>query len=722
MHKARVIALFFTVGLIGLVLTPSSQATEPNTHVWLKAENSGGYSCMVAYDGFDQCTLALSNIYYTQHVQVNNESSQTLYIYPNDNYRIDTIRLGLLDANQNLIEGSDQIFQYNGQSFVFSNLTYTWDQDGYLVIPVGISNLEIQLSYEIIPNVVELNSSLNGQICLLSAGIDPYPCSSEANATVEYNAVEFEPVIEFNPDDHFRLESVSISVSGGPLVTYSIADGELPEGTIFAEDLDEIPYGFSWDEYGRLATPSPAPNFEVSASFIELPPLIQAASISTGEIAFGSDIPFQIQSIDPEFPNNYSDIASIFLTISYTGVDPNNPSNTNARLRCKIQLQNWQPSLDMELLYVHLPELQDFMSNCSGYHITTATTTAEIALYEDEDIDITASYTVAPTQSVALIIPSPPAVLDLLTEGEIFFGDNINLSVSNQINVSHIWLELSADEFNESFCRIVRNLRDSDGHIISSFFDQNENLLIQIPTPDEINTNCSDMLTIGENNIDQNQTYLLSIKALDQYNNYEQYATIEVSISSPTPTPTPSPIPTQENIFIPVAPIIIPEQVMPNQENSNPIQESASSSNSNDEISKRIDYEKVAENARSNSGDTSWCVKKGIWVYTESGKLQMCDPLKSVALEMPACAGKEKTPTYPWIFRAQRFIPGVTPTKSGIDLHNAIFFFKGLAISGSEAVSSKPCSNGSVFIPMQFSKTVFEFAKSQKPLIWVLNK
>jgi Concanavalin A-like lectin/glucanases superfamily len=117
--------------------------------------------------------------------------------------------------------------------------------------------------------------------------------------------------------------------------------------------------------------------------------------------------------------------------------------------------------------------------------------------------------------------------------------------------------------------------------------------------------------------------------------------------------------------------------------------------------------------------DSSWCTKKGIWIYTISGKLRVCDPSQQIAVQMKACSGKASTPTYPWIFKPQRFISGSTPSKSGKVLINAVFFFKGLAISGSEKVSDKPCSNGSVFIPVEYSKMVYNFAKTQQPIIWV---
>jgi hypothetical protein len=713
----------FLAVLLGTNLPAFADAPSQSTTVWVLAENVGGYSCMEASDRDTQCTLVdvapepdlITNRYISQNIQVLNDQSNTLYIYPNDGYQVASIRIGLIDQSSNLIPNSDVVFNYDEQPFTFDSDVYTWSVDGNLIIPVGISNIEIRVTFEVIPTVIELNKPINGEICVDSIGMESILCSVESITIIEYDSQTFEGSIEFNPDDNFRLASVSISVAGATAVAYTIAEDELPEGTIVAQDQDGNNYGFSWDAYRQLSPPSPAPNFEISATFVELPPLIQAPSIISGEAAFGKDIPFQILSSDPEQANDYSDIAYLFLTLTYFGIDPNNPANTNARLRCKIQLENSQISDDMESMYVWLPELQDFMADCPGYHITTATTTADLSLYEEEDLEAILANSISPTQSVALNIPSPPAITDLITEGEISFGDSLTFSVSNQNNIRHVELELILNQISGQSCIFVRNLRDIDGNLISSYFDQDQNLILEIPTVAEVNTNCADRFIEGESSIDQSQAHQVFITAFDQYNNYEQYEVITIAAAAPAPAPTPAPV------FIPILPTITPEPYLPIQEPINQSNKSESNSQDSSEVATKSDLDQDIEKVSSTLESTSWCKKKGIWVYTQTGKLQMCDPVRKIALEMPACAGKAKTPTYPWVFRAQRFIPGITHTKSGTDLHNAVFFYKGLAISGSDEVSKQPCSNGSIFIPMQLSKTVYEFAKAQKPLIWVKN-
>ena len=120
--------------------------------------------------------------------------------------------------------------------------------------------------------------------------------------------------------------------------------------------------------------------------------------------------------------------------------------------------------------------------------------------------------------------------------------------------------------------------------------------------------------------------------------------------------------------------------------------------------------------------DTSWCTKKGIWVFTKSGTLRMCDPKKKIAMQTIACVGKEKTPTFPWLFKVQKLVATPIKSKSGVVLYNSIYFFKGLTISGVSKVSKSPCSNGSVLIPLAQSKILFDFAGRERPLIWVSNK
>jgi hypothetical protein len=90
-----------------------------------------------------------------------------------------------------------------------------------------------------------------------------------------------------------------------------------------------------------------------------------------------------------------------------------------------------------------------------------------------------------------------------------------------------------------------------------------------------------------------------------------------------------------------------------------------------------------------------------------------------IVLAIPACTGKKSTPTYPWLFKAQRFKPGYSSSQSGQKLYYSVFFFKGLAIAGVEKVSSKPCSNGSVFIEKKYAKQVFDYIGKNKSLISV---
>ena len=112
----------------------------------------------------------------------------------------------------------------------------------------------------------------------------------------------------------------------------------------------------------------------------------------------------------------------------------------------------------------------------------------------------------------------------------------------------------------------------------------------------------------------------------------------------------------------------------------------------------------------------------GIWIYTKSGSLKICDATKKVILETRACAGKSSTPTFPWVFKPQRFKAGYSGTSNGSKIYFAVFFYKGLSIAGVEKVATTPCSKGSVFIEKKYAKQVYEFARNYKPLIRVVNK
>ncbi len=127
----------------------------------------------------------------------------------------------------------------------------------------------------------------------------------------------------------------------------------------------------------------------------------------------------------------------------------------------------------------------------------------------------------------------------------------------------------------------------------------------------------------------------------------------------------------------------------------------------------------VAEKPIKGSLVAKACVKAGVWIFTKNNLLQICDTDLKIVLAIPACTGKKTTPTYPWLFKAQRFKPGYSSTQSGQKLYYSVFFYKGLAIAGVEKVSNAPCSNGSVFIEKKHAKKVYDYIAENKSLIWV---
>jgi hypothetical protein len=127
----------------------------------------------------------------------------------------------------------------------------------------------------------------------------------------------------------------------------------------------------------------------------------------------------------------------------------------------------------------------------------------------------------------------------------------------------------------------------------------------------------------------------------------------------------------------------------------------------------------VAEKPIKSSLVAKACIKAGVWIFTKDNLLQICDTELKIVLAIPACTGKKATPTYPWLFKPQRFKPGYSSSQSGQKLYYSVFFFKGLAIAGVDKVSSKPCSTGSVFIEKKHAKQVYDYIAKNKSLIWV---
>jgi len=193
----------------------------------------------------------------------------------------------------------------------------------------------------------------------------------------------------------------------------------------------------------------------------------------------------------------------------------------------------------------------------------------------------------------------------------------------------------------------------------------------------------------------------------------------KIILSEPTPeppAPTPTPVtvpsaPTPDPIVITPEPVVV-EVVVPVAVIESAKIEVVTEVSIQSELPAAEKPIKIALVAKA-------CARAGVWIFTKSNLLQICDTKLKPVLVIPACTGKKATPTFPWIFKAQRFKPGYSSTQSGQKLYYSVFFFKGLAIAGVDKVSNSPCSNGSVFIEKKHAKQVYTYIVKNKSLIWV---
>jgi hypothetical protein len=179
---------------------------------------------------------------------------------------------------------------------------------------------------------------------------------------------------------------------------------------------------------------------------------------------------------------------------------------------------------------------------------------------------------------------------------------------------------------------------------------------------------------------------------------------------APTPVSTPS-APTPDPVIIPPEPVVA-EIVLPVADIESAEIKVVSEVSIESELIVVEKPLKIALVAKA-------CTKAGVWIFTKNNLLQICDTKLKPVLVISACTGKKATPTFPWLFKAQRFKPGYSLTQSGQKLYYSVFFFKGLAIAGVDKVSSAPCSNGSVFIEKKYAKQVYTYIAKNKSLIWV---
>ena len=660
-------------------------------------KSGNGYVSLDHYDGSTQDTQKWS-----QQVPILRNSSPYIYIYPKIGFEFASVTLTLMDSNRAPIDGTSVHSTSDTASIAMEDLNaevfwFTWD-DGYLQIPANFADFEAEITFQPILTHITLLPTENGRTCVEGLGFEVSPCSSSTQSDISYDPVYFAPGLRFIEDRHFDFESVTVKIGSGESVTVTSTRDPF---TVL--DSTGAPWVFAWN-YGELSPPKGVPNFSISASFTPLPPNIQGASFTSGEIAFHTEAPFVINSNDPNVQNDYTELENIVLEIPYFGQDPQNPSNTNAKLTCRALIEDWEVTDDPIYgdggnIDIWLPILQSFTVNCPGYKQTNDVTNAKLHFFEYLDnFDYQTVSPVSQVQSVDIQIDSPPGVRRNLSGGDITFGNEIVLEISHKAQASSVHYLLHSERFSGGVCLQEINLRDSNQNLISEYFDEDNNLLFHIPSIEEVNSLCTEFFNFGQVAVEGTLSNTIKIILADNNFNFETYIDLNLAgVSSPTNnTPAPQAMPT----------IIVPD-----------IEDS---SDSHEDKPLPLPTENPSKQANKQPEiEPSWCTKKGIWIYTVSGKLRICDPKQKIAVQMRACTGKASTPTYPWVFKPQRFLLGSTPTKSGKVLLNAVFFYKGLAISGSKFVDDKPCSNGSVFIPLENSKMVFDFAKSERPLIWV---
>ena len=667
------------------------------THVSL-IKSGNGYVSLGNYEGTTQDTLGWS-----QQVDIDKGVSPYIYIYPNDGFEFASVTLTLIDSNRAPIDGTSVHSTSDTASIAMENLNaevfwFTWD-DGSLQIPANFTDFEAEITFQPILTSITLMPSENGQACIEGLGLESDPCSGSIQSVIKFDPVYFSPEIRFLEDLGFDFESVTVRIGTGQGVTVTTSRDSL---TVL--DSDGAPWIFDWS-FGALVPPEGVPNFEITTAFVPQPPNIQGASFISGEVIFNSDDPIQVNSNDPTVSNDYSDIESIVLEIPYFGQDPENPSNTNKKFFCRALIEDWAVTDDPDLgdganIDIWLPILQTFSQNCPGYKQANDKTIGKLFFFEYiEGFDYQTVSRNLKVHDVDIQIDSPPGIRSNLTTGDTTFGDDIALEISHLANSDNVYYQIFSNRFSSGFCTQNINLRDAYQVLLPEKFDENGNLLFHIPSIDQINTSCSQSFIDGHSAVESSLTNIVKILLVDKSFNFESYIDLDLA-GAPNSIDNSSP-----------APQITPTVILPTVEES--------TASDKEELKQPLIESPIKQANKLPVADTSWCTKKGIWIYTVSGKLRVCDPTQKVAVQMKACSGKAATPTYPWIFKPQRFIPGATPTKSGKVLMNAVFFYKGLAISGSEKVSDKPCSNGSVFIPVEYSKMVFNFAKSERPLIWV---
>lgn len=466
-------------------------------------------------------------------------------------------------------------------------------------------------------------------------------------------------------------------------------------------------------------------------------------------VLFGED--FYLRTRIEKFPNNYWGLDGIVMALP---VFTANPGEGPIRNTCFMDLGPfWDPVDTATSIEIALPTYSAFLtyffpSDCQSprsdlfpegipipnYHngiFGSDSATVTLALFSQTPEDITDFSTAVETLTVTLGIP-PDILSGSVTSadpskaesGKIYFGDTFTVTASDVGNASFAETVVFLPEAspsggnpNETACYLGSDVSSDNSY--------------RFPTESELIARCRLTYTHPwEFNRTAEHNFFFFYPD-DAYNHgWPLMLTVAAAVAPEAPAPPvpdpPVPDPPAPTSPAPVPPIPpAPVEDVKVESNETHLTESVKPELEKAEPTKPEPVKEEptkTEKPKTASIKAKACTAQGIWIFTKSGLLQICDAQLKVALATKACTGKSATPTFPWVFKAQRFKPGYTNTKSGLQIYYSVFFYKGLAIAGIDHVSNAPCSNGSVFIDKKSAKKVYEFLKATNAPIWVKDR
>ena len=398
----------------------------------------------------------------------------------------------------------------------------------------------------------------NGKICLYNTN-DVLICSDvEEYAELNEN---YNGNILFVPDEGYELESVTINPE------YSTSSGAITNfvDDIVVSDSSGQEFNFIW-ESGELVVPLNFNYFEIEASFKLIPEVIipiDSPSVADEPHRFYDYYPFEIESINPLLPNDYSSVESVMIEVQYFTHDPFNPSAPSVKTLCRGYADDFDiSSPDPSNLVFWLPHSsRGFFEECPDYHQRDPITRAVAYLFhtpeipDDELVDLDKSTAM---QAIEIEIISPPGFEEIFTPVEINQRDTFTFKPSNLEAISQVSVTIiSGIEFYFGYCVYNFDIRDADGELLPGFLDANGNINIDVPSYDVFNLNPDCEFNEGVVSIDETVDQLLLLEVFDAQgeSEFNQEFTLNGTPesapvdnlptnntdSTPNPAPNPSP-------------------------------------------------------------------------------------------------------------------------------------------------------------------------------------